>query len=204
MLAIHVLVGKVLDDKDHPLPDLTILPLHVTGEEPGEAGKYLVFDIRTSERNSKDVLAFISTADFRKSSATGPPLRTARVTRPAPSQATFLPRKTALSVAASSFSDATFLLPMTALICVLADAYVGLPGWLRGGLSAGWVLLLIREVWAIRRARSAPVDLEAVASAVEEEFPRLAERLTTAVELAEQLVGFRERIGQLPRRGRAG
>src|SRR6187549_1308498 len=57
-------------------------------------------------------LAFISTAPWRNASATGPALRTASVTRPAPSQATFLPRNTAFTVAGSSFSVATFLLPI--------------------------------------------------------------------------------------------
>src|SRR6478736_669440 len=57
-------------------------------------------------------LAFMSTAPWRNASATGPALRTARVTRPAPSQATFLPRNTDFTVVASSFSPATFLLPI--------------------------------------------------------------------------------------------
>ena len=79
---------------------------------------------------------------------------------------------------------AAFLLPVAALVAILVDAYLGLPGFVRAGLLAGWVLLALREVRHILRARTAPVDLESVASAVEEEYPRLAERLTTAVELA--------------------
>src|SRR5262245_27514036 len=79
---------------------------------------------------------------------------------------------------------AAFLIPVAALVCVLADAYLGLPVWVRMGLLAGWVLLVVRAVFQIVRAATAPVDLEAVASTVEAEFPRLAERLTTAVELA--------------------
>src|SRR4051812_27219743 len=82
-------------------------------------------------------------------------------------------------------SRAAFLLPITALVAILADAYLGLPTWARIGLLGGWVLLALREAWHLARAATAPVDLEAVASAVEEEFPRLAERLTTAVELAD-------------------
>ena len=77
-----------------------------------------------------------------------------------------------------------FWLPVAALVAILADAYLGLPGWARVGLLAGWVLLGLRTIRNIVRARTAPVDLESVASAVEEEYPRLAERLTTAVELA--------------------
>lgn len=80
---------------------------------------------------------------------------------------------------------AAFVLPVAALIAILADAYLGLPQWARIGLFAGWVVLLLRELRNLVRARTVPIDLEAVASAVEEEFPRLAERLTTAVELAE-------------------
>ncbi|HEX3149341.1 MAG TPA: hypothetical protein VHR66_14805 [Gemmataceae bacterium] len=80
---------------------------------------------------------------------------------------------------------AAFLLPSTALVCILADAYLGLPMVVRLCLAGGWLLLLLREGWSIFRAMTAPVDLESVAFAVEEEFPRLAERLTTAVELSE-------------------
>jgi hypothetical protein len=79
---------------------------------------------------------------------------------------------------------AAFLVPAVALLCILADAYLGLPMWARLGLFAGWGLLLVRSAFQILRSATAPVDLEAVASAVEVEFPRLAERLTTAVELA--------------------
>src|SRR5262249_971806 len=80
---------------------------------------------------------------------------------------------------------AAFTLPIAALVAVLADAYLGLPEGVRIGLLVVWVLLVLREVRDLLRAAAAPVDLEAVASAVEEEFPRLAERLTTAVELSE-------------------
>src|SRR5689334_16232281 len=80
---------------------------------------------------------------------------------------------------------AAFVLPVAALVGILADAYLGLPESVRIGLLVAWVLLLLRELRNLVRAATAPVDLEAVASAVEEEFPRLAERLTTAVELAE-------------------
>src|SRR5262249_32787292 len=80
---------------------------------------------------------------------------------------------------------AAFLLPLAALVGIVADAYLGLPAGVRIGLFVAWALLALRELINLMRARTAPVDLEAVASAVEEEFPRLAERLTTAVELAD-------------------
>jgi hypothetical protein len=79
---------------------------------------------------------------------------------------------------------AAFVLPIAALVGILADAYLGLPEGVRVGLLVVWLILLVRELWNVWRAATAPVDLEAVASAVELEFPRLAERLTTAVELA--------------------
>src|SRR5688572_17863689 len=79
---------------------------------------------------------------------------------------------------------AAFVIPAVALVCILVDAYLGLPVWARLGLFAGWALLVVRSVFQVLRAAAAPVDLEAVASAVEVEYPRLAERLTTAVELA--------------------
>lgn len=77
-----------------------------------------------------------------------------------------------------------FVLPVAALVLILVDAYMGLPAVVRMGLLIGWLMLVLREAWNIFRAATAKVDLEAVASAVEMEFPRLAERLTTAVELA--------------------
>lgn len=83
-----------------------------------------------------------------------------------------------------ALSRAAFLLPVAAVVCILADAYLGLPTAVRAGLLIGWVLLGLKQAWNLFRAFTAPVDLEAIASAVELEFPRLAERLTTAVELA--------------------
>ncbi len=83
-----------------------------------------------------------------------------------------------------AIARATFLLPVAALVCILADAYLSLPAFARVGLLLGWIVLALREAWHLVRATTAKVDMEAVASAVELEFPRLAERLTTAVELA--------------------
>ena len=80
---------------------------------------------------------------------------------------------------------AAFLIPVAAFACIMADAYLGFPGAVRYALLGGWLGLVFYSLWKIRRARIADVDMEGVASAVEEEFPRLAERLTTAVELAE-------------------
>src|SRR5947209_5417486 len=80
---------------------------------------------------------------------------------------------------------AAFVLPITALVAILADAYLALPEAAGLVLLGVWGLIALKQVWNIVRATTARVDLEAIASAVEEEFPRLAERLTTAVELAE-------------------
>jgi hypothetical protein len=86
---------------------------------------------------------------------------------------------------ARAVGRATFLLPITALVAILADAYLGLPQSARYVLLGIWGLVALKQAWNIFRAATASVDFEAVASAVEEEFPRLAERLTTAVELSE-------------------
>jgi hypothetical protein len=68
---------------------------------------------------------------------------------------------------------------------VLLDAAFELPAWLRGMLLAGWIAA---GVWVavcdIVRPRSRHIDLDAVAALIEEEYPDLAERLTTAVELS--------------------
>src|SRR5947207_14645118 len=66
-----------------------------------------------------------------------------------------------------------FLLPIAALVCILADAYLGLPTFMRFGLLIAWFVLALREGWNLFRAATAKIDFEAVASAVEMEFPRL-------------------------------
>lgn len=80
---------------------------------------------------------------------------------------------------------AGFIVPGTAFVCIVADAYFGLPMFLRVALLLGWAALSVWQVRRVWKAISAPVNVEEVASAVEMQYPRLAERLTTAVELAE-------------------
>jgi hypothetical protein len=74
---------------------------------------------------------------------------------------------------------------LTALACVILDGVMRFPGWVRGMLLCGWVVLSALEIRRfIRGPLRQPLDAEGLASAVEQEFPRLGERLTTAVELA--------------------
>src|SRR5262245_48490910 len=74
---------------------------------------------------------------------------------------------------------------VAALFAVLLDALVGFPRWMRGGLFLGWLALGFFEIRRfIRGPLSQQRDPEGLASAIEQEYPRLGERLTTAVELA--------------------
>ena len=78
-----------------------------------------------------------------------------------------------------------FVILAAALAAVVADSLIKFPGWMRGLLFLGWLGL---GAWEIRRfvtgPMSKPLDAEALASAIEQEFPRLGERLTTAVEVS--------------------
>ena len=74
---------------------------------------------------------------------------------------------------------------MVAACAVLLDALFGFPRWLRSTLFAGWVLISVFQVRRfIRGPLAQRLDPEGLASAIEQEYPRLGERLTTAVELA--------------------
>ncbi|HEV2949276.1 MAG TPA: hypothetical protein VGX70_18015 [Gemmataceae bacterium] len=70
-------------------------------------------------------------------------------------------------------------------LALLLDWVFDLPGEARGIVLAGWLGL---GVWLAFRSLILPLrsrpSAEAVAAAIEEEFPQLAERLTTSVELA--------------------
>ncbi|WP_020471242.1 hypothetical protein [Zavarzinella formosa] len=79
---------------------------------------------------------------------------------------------------------ALFLLPATALVLILADAYLGFSSSMRLGLLGCWCLLVVREVMNLRWAMKVPIDAETIAHAIETEYPRMGERLTTAVELS--------------------
>ncbi len=74
---------------------------------------------------------------------------------------------------------------LTAAAVMLVDHFVPLPGLLRLGLLAGWVVLgaatLLVGLLIPLRQRLEPADLAAV---IEKKYPELAERLTTTVELA--------------------
>jgi hypothetical protein len=78
------------------------------------------------------------------------------------------------------------LLICTAFLLIAADSYFTLPSGVR---CVGFGLWLILGLWAFRRwvARPfvEPIDAASLAAAIEEQYPRLDERLTTAVELSQ-------------------
>jgi hypothetical protein len=74
---------------------------------------------------------------------------------------------------------------VAALFAVFLDALVGFPRWMRGFMFLGWLGLGFIEVRRfVRGPLAQQLDPEGLASAIEQEYPRLGERLTTAVELA--------------------
>lgn len=74
----------------------------------------------------------------------------------------------------------------TAFGLIVLDANYELPGWGRGLLLLGWIVL---QVLAFRRLvlrpMRNPIPIAMLAAAIEDQFPNLAERLTTLVELSE-------------------
>ncbi len=83
------------------------------------------------------------------------------------------------------FCRLVLVMIVAAAAAVLLDALVSMPGWLRGLLFIGWLWLGFIEIRRyIRGPVLQPLYAAGLAAAVEEEYPRLGERLTTAVELA--------------------
>ncbi len=74
----------------------------------------------------------------------------------------------------------------TALGLILLDANAELPGWSRGLMLVGWIVL---QIFAFRRLilrpMRSPIPVPLLAAAIEDQFPNLSERLTTLVELSE-------------------
>src|SRR5262249_5161838 len=69
-------------------------------------------------------------------------------------------------------------------LALIADAWLELPPFARILLFVAWVVATIAVLWfGLLRPRRAPEDVS-LAAAVEEEYPRLRERLTSSVELA--------------------
>lgn len=77
------------------------------------------------------------------------------------------------------------VIAMAAVFAVLLDALLSFPRWMRGFMFLGWLALGFFEIRRfIQGPMSQTLDPEGLASAIEQEYPRLGERLTTAVELA--------------------
>jgi hypothetical protein len=74
-----------------------------------------------------------------------------------------------------------------AAFALVADAWLELPTPVRVLLFAAWVVATVAAIWfGLLRPRRAPSDV-ALAGAVEEQYPRLRERLTSSVELAQNV-----------------
>lgn len=73
----------------------------------------------------------------------------------------------------------------SAAVIMAADAFFSLPVAVRVGLAAAWLFGLGVGIWRwLIVPRRRPLDSTVLAAAVEAEFPRLDERLTTSVELS--------------------
>src|SRR5690349_8524324 len=85
---------------------------------------------------------------------------------------------------ASWFAAITFSIP---LVAVGLDVIFDLSGLARGLLLVGWLLTAVLLGWllVIRRLRG-DIPPRELAAAIEREFPNLAERLSTLVELSEK------------------
>src|SRR5579864_262396 len=77
------------------------------------------------------------------------------------------------------------ILGATAGLALVADYFLRFPGIVRAGLLGGWLLLAIWGVVRTLRVFSQRIDVDALAALIESEYPNLAERLTTSVELQE-------------------
>ena len=96
-----------------------------------------------------------------------------------------LARRMAMLRVARVVAGFVVLLAVTAGLALLADHFWKLPIGLRFVLFGGW--LVLAGLGAIRSIRSLNTksDADALAALIESEYPNLAERLTTSVELSE-------------------
>jgi hypothetical protein len=84
---------------------------------------------------------------------------------------------------ASWFAATTFALP---LVAVSLDMLLDLSPLVRGLLLAGWVAVsAVLGWWLVVRRLRGDIPPQELAAAIEREFPNLAERLSTLVELSE-------------------
>src|SRR5712692_3595808 len=77
------------------------------------------------------------------------------------------------------------MLGVTLGLLVLADVFLKFGTGIRFALLAGWCTLAVVGIIACVKAIGRRADVDALAALIEKEYPNLAERLTSSVELAE-------------------
>src|SRR6516164_10045447 len=77
------------------------------------------------------------------------------------------------------------LLTLVAGLIILADAWLRFGLAMRLGFLAGWLVLAVAGIIKCVNALGRKADVDSLAALIENEYPNLAERLTSSVELAE-------------------
>ncbi len=98
---------------------------------------------------------------------------------------TSLARRMATLRLARTAAGFVLLLAVTAGLALLADHWLKLPGVVRFLLLGGWGALAVFGVVRCIRSLGIQADVDALAALIENEYPNLAERLSTSVELME-------------------
>ena len=96
-----------------------------------------------------------------------------------------LARRIALLRLLRTAAGAALILTLTAAVFILADSFLKLGLAVRLALLVGWIALAAYGVGMCLRSLGRKADVDALAALIEREYPNLAERLISAVELSE-------------------
>jgi hypothetical protein len=96
-----------------------------------------------------------------------------------------LARKMALLRLTRSIAVTALILVVSAGLIWAADYWLNLPRGVRFGMLGGWFVLALAGIIRCAKNLSHKADADALAALIEQEYPNLAERLLTSVELTE-------------------